>query len=790
MGNQSQKKSFMDQFENVDEIRVYKGNSHDSDVECDEIRDRGSTIDTEEMGKEMENNMDNNECNVSLSDPSKDDEISKCDDRTREDNDNDCFMHEPNSENKDESYHKPKSYANVVQKNEIQLDTSLDFTPTVINEDGVEFVIFDDEIVAKAKGPWIVSNKHIFVQKWDPFIGMKEVDVTKIPVWAKLMNIPLEAWIKRRSKDNVIKGTKKVKVEYVWKLVICSQCKVFGHRDEKCMKVKRTVVDNAQENGKNKESIDVEDVDGFTEVKHRKNNEFIKNDRFGGNQWIVGKRNVWNRNETYKKKEKEVVSDDEEQMKKKGSNLSDKGKDWTIQHAVDKALRNSQNTTSKRKSKIPVKFNNHIMGNQSQKKSFMDQFENVDEIRVYKGNSHDSDVECDEIRDRGSTIDTEEMGKEMENNMDNNECNVSLSDPSKDDEISKCDDRTREDNDNDCFMHEPNSENKDESYHKPKSYANVVQKNEIQLDTSLDFTPTVINEDGVEFVIFDDEIVAKAKGPWIVSNKHIFVQKWDPFIGMKEVDVTKIPVWAKLMNIPLEAWIKRRSKDNVIKGTKKVKVEYVWKLVICSQCKVFGHRDEKCMKVKRTVVDNAQENGKNKESIDVEDVDGFTEVKHRKNNEFIKNDRFGGNQWIVGKRNVWNRNETYKKKEKEVVSDDEEQMKKKGSNLSDKGKDWTIQHAVDKALRNSQNTILVGWDKDKVSLMVLNMTKQSMFCILGTVDIKKRCFFSFMYASNNGKEMRILWNEINAAKIIENEKPWCLLGDFNVTIKTEEHSSR
>ncbi|GKD46304.1 hypothetical protein Tco_1270949, partial [Tanacetum coccineum] len=107
------------------------------------------TVDTEEMKKVVENSIDNNECNVSFSDLSNDNEISKCDDRTQEDNDNDCFVNETNTENKDEFHHKPKSYANDVQKNKIQLDTSLDFTPTVISEDGLEFVIFDDEIVAK-----------------------------------------------------------------------------------------------------------------------------------------------------------------------------------------------------------------------------------------------------------------------------------------------------------------------------------------------------------------------------------------------------------------------------------------------------------------------------------------------------------------------------------------------------------------------------------------------------------------------------------------------------------------
>ncbi|GJV80786.1 hypothetical protein Tco_1516656 [Tanacetum coccineum] len=62
---------------NPNEIRGYKENNHDLDVESDEIRDRGSTVDTEEMEKVIEGSIDNNERNASFFDLSKDNEISK-----------------------------------------------------------------------------------------------------------------------------------------------------------------------------------------------------------------------------------------------------------------------------------------------------------------------------------------------------------------------------------------------------------------------------------------------------------------------------------------------------------------------------------------------------------------------------------------------------------------------------------------------------------------------------------------------------------------------------------------
>ena len=47
-----------------------------------------------------------------------------------------------------------KSYAKMVQKHEKLLDTSLDFKPTEVCDDGTEYVIFDEEIVAKGSKKW------------------------------------------------------------------------------------------------------------------------------------------------------------------------------------------------------------------------------------------------------------------------------------------------------------------------------------------------------------------------------------------------------------------------------------------------------------------------------------------------------------------------------------------------------------------------------------------------------------------------------------------------------------
>ncbi|GKB71203.1 RNA-directed DNA polymerase, eukaryota, reverse transcriptase zinc-binding domain protein [Tanacetum coccineum] len=237
-----------------------------------------------------------------------------------------------------------------------------------------------------------------------------------------------------------------------------------------------------------------------------------------------------------------------------------------------------------------------------------------------------------------------------------------------------------------------------------------------------------------------------------------------------------------------EICIQYRSKDNVIRGAKKVQVEYVWKPHICSQCKVFGHRDEKCSKFKRM----------GDESIDVGEDGGFTQVRYRKNFGAKRNDRNGMNQWGGNKRNVWNNNGIYKKKDKEMGSNGEKQMQGKTDSTSKLD-------GTDKTERVSQNMFAPLDDmSEKHKLDVLkdrmieedgmkeadeNNEKNKDVFIRENIETQ-RCSANDVNGEEIfGKERRVLWDEINAAKIIVDENPWCLLGDFNVTIKAEEHSS-
>ncbi|GJW84489.1 RNA-directed DNA polymerase, eukaryota, reverse transcriptase zinc-binding domain protein [Tanacetum coccineum] len=345
----------------------------------------------------------------------------------------------------------------------------------------------------------------------------------------------------------------------------------------------------------------------------------------------------------------------------------------------------SNNRSSRRQKKIPSKFVDHVMENQSQKKNDKGAENETKEIGVEKvglNNGEDENGVGDESgvfanRDKdhynGRKSDATDIGTDSLSNL---EPEVEILNDNSDD-MKDVDNKDNE---------------KDEA---PKK---------------LNYKPTEINENGVEVVIFDEMIVKKGserwnltvsgyfvgyrmapnelrynirrmwgkygvrdirvnndgtclfkfnnkegmqaiidKGPWMVNNRPLIVQKWNPEIGMQKAEHCKLPVWVRMTEVPLEAWstdgisalasslgiplimdamtasmchsgmgrtdfarvliemdankefksvieVQYRDSENKIKGTKKVKVSYDWKPAACSHCKVFGHDYAGCSK--------------------------------------------------------------------------------------------------------------------------------------------------------------------------------------------------
>ncbi|XP_039044398.1 uncharacterized protein LOC120183865 [Hibiscus syriacus] len=133
-------------------------------------------------------------------------------------------------------------------------------------------------------GPWHVLNKHLILRKWEPNLEKLSFDLSSLPIWVHLYNIPLELYSRLGlsyvasaigtplSMDFVTAGKSHLEyaklcveigandvipnfvevelkdgnkasivVEVPWMPVRCKTCKIFGHSDKGYIKSKTSV---------------------------------------------------------------------------------------------------------------------------------------------------------------------------------------------------------------------------------------------------------------------------------------------------------------------------------------------------------------------------------------------------------------------------------------------------------------------------------------------------------------------------------------------------------------------
>ncbi|GJX72613.1 zinc knuckle CX2CX4HX4C containing protein [Tanacetum coccineum] len=134
-----------------------------------------------------------------------------------------------NKKNESENSSHVKTYAHVTMNLKDSINNHLRSIPTVLNDLGEEVVVFDEEMVklgskkmwarygfkeiidngngrwlfkfnkeeglseVVAKSPWIVNGKPLIVYKWDPEIRLDRIEPKVLPVWVKLVNMPMKA---------------------------------------------------------------------------------------------------------------------------------------------------------------------------------------------------------------------------------------------------------------------------------------------------------------------------------------------------------------------------------------------------------------------------------------------------------------------------------------------------------------------------------------------------------------------------------------------------------------------
>ncbi|GKB19987.1 putative reverse transcriptase domain-containing protein [Tanacetum coccineum] len=168
------------------------------------------------------------------------------------------------------------------------------------------------------QGPWLIRNSPLILNKWSVNMSLSKDDVKKVPVWVKMLKLPIVAYTKdglsritsqiRRpimvdsftsemcdatwgrmgyaralieiSADKALKQEvvmavpiedgaghtlERIKLEYEWKPPLCLECHVFGHDSNSCPKKAHEAVKPSSNSG-----LETKQQDGFTTVTHKK----------------------------------------------------------------------------------------------------------------------------------------------------------------------------------------------------------------------------------------------------------------------------------------------------------------------------------------------------------------------------------------------------------------------------------------------------------------------------------------------------------------------------------------
>ncbi|RVX09019.1 LINE-1 reverse transcriptase-like [Vitis vinifera] len=85
--------------------------------------------------------------------------------------------------------------------------------------------------------------------------------------------------------------------------------------------------------------------------------------------------------------------------------------------------------------------------------------------------------------------------------------------------------------------------------------------------------------------------------------------------------------------------------------------------------------------------------------------------------------------------------------------------------------------------------VLICWDKRTLEIIEMERGQFSISCRLRNVEDGKVWIFTGVYGPFSKKDRETLWGELGAIRGIWDD-PWCLGGDFNVTLSLEERSNQ
>ncbi|XP_028066232.1 uncharacterized protein LOC114269176 [Camellia sinensis] len=111
------------------------------------------------------------------------------------------------------------------------------------NGEGFMFFFENSDSCSKVLegGPWYIGNQLLILKKWKRMMRLTKEQVSQIPVWVKLFNVPMEYW----DDEGLSRIASKIGVPLFMdhlsssgnriSFARCEHCKVFGHNSKNCV---------------------------------------------------------------------------------------------------------------------------------------------------------------------------------------------------------------------------------------------------------------------------------------------------------------------------------------------------------------------------------------------------------------------------------------------------------------------------------------------------------------------------------------------------------------------------
>uniref|UniRef100_A0A2N9J3H3 Reverse transcriptase domain-containing protein n=1 Tax=Fagus sylvatica TaxID=28930 RepID=A0A2N9J3H3_FAGSY len=328
----------------------------------------------------------------------------------------------------------------------------------------------------------------------------------------------------------------------------------------------------------------------------------------------------------------------------------------------------------------------------------------------------------------------------------------------------------------------------------------------------------------VKRTTFRVEIVYLSLESGIFANKPLILRKWKPGLQPMDLSLKEIPIWIKILHLPIEYW-NPTCLSYVASGVGKplyadanmesnsrlgfarvfvevdidtqfpeeievdmgngqsfvVGIEYPWIPVKCKKCSVFGHLTRECgapgdpghgTKIKKQWKPK-QQLGTTRTVLTEQPPSEETEVISSPSNGFSNLTV----QQVIEEALKSSSKLKYQSKRKGGL---------KGVGEGFKGRDNPPPiplYEVRKQISSCKaNLVYLVETRIKDCNFTTNKDRsaQCLHCWVQMLDMQCTFFITFIYASNDGMNRRALWSDLEAFQNSICDSPWLLAGDFNV----------